>query len=77
MNEKICLATLKILLTPKEMRNVLGGSGDSGSYCCTLKACNGWKSPCAPNLCFDSIDAAEDHYYYCCSYDLSFSCSPA
>ena len=44
MSEKICLATLKNLLTPKEMKNVLGGSGEhsgscgwSGGLCCISK----------------------------------------
>ena len=38
MNKKISLETLKILLTPKEMKNVLGGS-DSGPMC-GGKACS-------------------------------------
>jgi len=29
MSEKNCLATLKILLTPKELKNILGGTGAS------------------------------------------------
>ena len=42
MSKKICLATLKILLTPKELKNVLGGS--NGGYNCY---CN-----CYPNYTF-------------------------
>ena len=35
---KISLATLKNLLTPQEMKNVTGGSGE-GSWCSDLKTC--------------------------------------
>jgi len=40
MSEKICLATLKILLTPKEMKNVLGGSDGEVGPMCGGKACS-------------------------------------
>ena len=33
MSEKICLATLKILLTPKEMKNIAGGSYTCWCFC--------------------------------------------
>ena len=55
MSEKISLATIKIFLTSKEMKNVMGGSGvgdckHEGSGTC------GWKSG---GLCYCGISYGE------------------
>ena len=42
MTKKICLETLKILLTPKEMKNITGGTegaGGCGMYSCFCRNC--------------------------------------
>jgi len=51
MTEKNCLATLKNLLTPKEMKNVLGGTGVTGSYSCYCACCPNFTVPIWASNC--------------------------
>ena len=52
MTKKICLETLKILLTPKEMKNVLGGTGGS----CNVTCSNGKEPSETVNSCYENAD---------------------
>ena len=67
MNKKISLETLKNVLLPKEMQNIMGGSGDSGGYRC----CCGMGSD---SDCFDvnasSCITAVDAISFICPYGM-------
>ena len=43
--EKINIDVLKNVLTPKEMRNVIGGSDENGNCCCWV--CSNGNAGCA------------------------------
>ena len=55
--KKIYLNELKKVLSPKEMKNVLGGSGVVGTaYCVCCKVTNDY-SGCSKNLCLTSLSS--------------------
>ena len=50
----ISLSDLKKVLSPKEMKNVMGGSGGSGEYICCCEGIT--QIPCLPEFCEWSDD---------------------
>ena len=66
MNKKISLDLLKIILTPREMKNVLGGSGD-GDYCfiCWIGGSKFKGTGVDASNCFDTAAALCDDSFVC------------
>ena len=72
MSKKISLGMLKILLTPKEMNNVLGGSvGANCSVKCTNDTTSFWVRRCPSS----SSESAELCFSYYGSYGTVVSCA--